>query len=217
LEIVMVKSNAESSPSETDRLGTEIGATNLPAHHSDDNTTTSLSAHYNDDETHAPFTVLTRSVQQLSAHHNGNEALVTFEVLQLEGHGWYWNLGLLVFSMAILIAADLLYNFPSPTYQSWGTDNLARAWRAIVVEYVIWFGLIVLILFMYTGICLTFNPRLGQRYYEHIFGGHSKTQYIVLKVLRYAVLVLLLAGTAAFDVFMYYAPDTYSRLFGQLF
>ena len=34
-------------------------------------------------------------------------------VKKLEEETWYLNLGLLVFALAILIATDLLYNFPS--------------------------------------------------------------------------------------------------------
>jgi hypothetical protein len=40
------------------------------------------------------------------------EALKVFEDLKLETHDWYWNLGFLVFGMAILIAGDILYDFP---------------------------------------------------------------------------------------------------------
>jgi hypothetical protein len=61
--------------------------------------------------------------------------------------------------MAILIAGDILYDFPSAslTIYNWGTSDLAQNWLVIFVEYAIWFGLIALILFVYTAICVTFD------------------------------------------------------------
>lgn len=156
-----------------------------------------------------------RSATNLSAHQNDDEALAAFKVPQLEEHDWYWNLGLLVFGMAILITGDIIYDFPSAplTPNSWGTDDLALSWRAVVLEYAIWLGLIALILFVYTAICLTFDQQLGQLCCEYVFGRHRRVQYMVLKITGYAVVVFLLAGTMAFDALLFYAMNAFSAAY----
>lgn len=71
-----------------------------------------------------------------------------FENLELEKQSWYWTLGLLVIGMVLVVICDLLYNFPaaSLTRYSNGTNDLVQSLPWIVVEYVIWFGLIGAIL-----------------------------------------------------------------------
>jgi hypothetical protein len=145
------------------------------------------------------------------------EALEVFKDLKLETHDWYWNLGFLVFGMAILIAGDILYDFPSGplTIFSWGTGRFTTDGAAIHLEYVIWFGLIILILFTYTAICVTLDWHVCYLRCQYISGQHNQVQDIIIKIARYAVVVILLAGTMAFDALLFYAPDAFEKAYGQ--
>jgi hypothetical protein len=70
--------------------------------------------------------------------------------MDLETQLWYQSLGILVFGMAILIAGDLLYNFPAaPIAQySFGTSNLELSFGQLGVQYYIFYGLIAMVLFL---------------------------------------------------------------------
>jgi hypothetical protein len=164
---------------------------------------------------HTNTTRAGRSVTNPSTRPNDVEAIEAFKNLELEKEDWYWNLGLLVFGMAILVAGDILYDFPSAplTLYGWGTGNLTQYWLVIFVQYVIWFGLIAFILFMYTAICITFDWRVWHLWCQYVFGRHRRVQHIVLKILGYAMVVFLLAGTMAFDVLLFYAADAFSAAY----
>ena len=154
----------------------------------------------------------TRSGASSAAHpadERTSEARAAFENLHLEKMEWYRNLGLLTFGMAILIAGDFLYDFPSAplTRDSYGTNALTYTWPAIVVEYVIWYGLIAAILLVYTAVCITFDRWLWERCCRRVFGENNRARRIGLKVGGYLLIVGLLAGTMVFNVYFFYLRD----------
>jgi hypothetical protein len=142
-----------------------------------------------------------------------------FEDLNLEQYGWYWNLGRLTFGMAILIAGDILYNFPAGSLvgavASTGTGYLTLQWNEIMIEYAIWFGLIGLILFTYTMICLVSSWAFWTRLMDHIFGNHGKVKRYVEKTLGYLVILILLTLTICFDTFLFYDEEQLSSDYYQ--
>jgi hypothetical protein len=137
-----------------------------------------------------------------------------FEDLNLEQYGWYWNLGRLTFGMAILIAGDILYNFPAGSLvgavASTGTSYLTLQWNEIMIEYVIWFGLIGLILFLYTMICLVSSWAFWTRFMDLCFGNHENLKRYVEKTLGYLVILILLTLTICFDTFLFYDEEQLS-------
>lgn len=69
--------------------------------------------------------------------------------------------------------------------------------------------------FIYTLICLAFDRQTGGRCCRYIFGSASRIQDLTLMTAKYAVVTILLAGTATFDVLMFYDPDAASNAFFQ--
>ena len=146
-----------------------------------------------------------------------SEALEAFENLQLEKQNWFWNLGLLTFGMALLITGDFLYDFPSAplTDNAFGTNDLTFTWKAIVAEYAIWYGLIVVILFVYTAAFITFDGSRWDHRCRFMFGAHDRARRLVVKYGGYLLVTVLLSVTLAFDIFLFYYPDSASRAYYQ--
>ncbi|KAH8752416.1 hypothetical protein BGZ57DRAFT_965715 [Hyaloscypha finlandica] len=144
-----------------------------------------------------------------------------FQALHVES-GDHWGLSLLTFGMAILIAADILYDFPAadivPKTASLipdGTAYLTALWHSLLMQYTIWFGMIGLVLFSYTVFCLGFGRSLWQCCYKAVFGQNENENREVdaKKVTKYLLVFFILIGTAAFDILLFYSPNPLSISF----
>jgi hypothetical protein len=125
--------------------------------------------------------------------------------MELEKQDWYWNITLLTLGMAILVIVDLLYDFPAAplTKISFGTSDIQQNFAQILVEYIIFYGLVGFILFAYTLVLFTLV----------IFGLNSQLPKRVLKIMGYMVVLALLVGTMSFDLLLFYNNDSLSNAF----
>lgn len=137
-------------------------------------------------------------------HENTERAEFLQGILKLEERAWYQTLGILVFEIAVIIAADLLYTFP---YQSflifgpggsifpYGIRSMAYFPGFISKVYIIWHTIIGCMLFLYTIICLTLAPQIGPSLCRLVFGNKPRARNIIFKVSGFISMFILLSAT----------------------
>jgi hypothetical protein len=157
-----------------------------------------------------------RTSTRTSGRIEHREEFALFEELQLEEQDWYWNITLLTLGMAILVIVDLLYDFPAAplTKNVFGTGDIQQNFAQIVLEYLIFYGLVGFVLFMYTLVLLTLE--ISESYIlqwccQNIFGLNSQWQSRLLKAMGYMVILMLLAGTMSFNLLLFYENNAFSR------
>ena len=126
-------------------------------------------------------------------------------VKKLEEETWYRNLGLLVFALAILIAADLLYNFPSAPIAAGAAKSigfgLLRYHILIFKLHITWYILIGCILFLHTIIYINFTIQTRPRHSQSAeTASKLRTWKVILNIFGYIVIIILLAGNMCHNI-----------------
>lgn len=113
--------------------------------------------------------------------------------IQLLQSKWFPKLRILIFGLALALAADLLYNFPlgSVNRNGWNMTDINDYSDAISSEYAILLTLIAVILLTFTFICLTLRLKKLDR------------PSWVQEILWICLIVILVVGFLLFDWYMF--------------
>jgi hypothetical protein len=126
-------------------------------------------------------------------------------VKELEKGTWYRKLGLLMFALAILIAADLLYSFPSAAIAGGVAKPVGFGMLTFPLSifklYITWYIFIGGILFFYTIVFLIFTTQTRPwRCRSAVTRFKLGTGKIFPHVFGYIVILLLLSGAMCYNI-----------------
>lgn len=121
--------------------------------------------------------------------------------LQLHQRTWFSKLIILIFGLAFVFAWDLLYNFPLGQVNpyGWTTDDISHNASAAVIvsQYAILLSISIGILFIFTSVCLAFQPKEPDP---------LQRTNLAHEVLWISLIVILVVGFFLFDWNMFDKP-----------
>ena len=132
-------------------------------------------------------------------------------VNDLSKSSWFYRVIALIFGFALVLIADLLYNFPSAPINKinpWSTDELVEPW-GMIEQYSILLSVCVLILVVLIASCLGFAAK-STSIHRFLTTWQSRTLYLSKRTQRniggclwVCLLMTLIVGVVVFDWYIF--------------